>query len=112
MKERLIGERNHLSTGPQWVERRPRPLMSAMGGGRTLRLRDFHDCRSLDGKGELRLASVFLSYARDDSTKASRLAEILQAAGHDVWWDERIDAGAAFSAEIENALRKADLVLV
>ena len=46
------------------------------------------------------MASIFLSYARDDSAKAKRLAETLEAAGHNVWWDERIDAGSAFSAEI------------
>ena len=75
-------------------------------------LRDIIACRKLAGEGKWRLASIFLSYARDDAAKARRLAETLEAAGHIVWWDQRIDAGSAFSAEIERALRDADLVVV
>ena len=58
------------------------------------------------------MASIFLSYAREDTPKAKRLAETLEAAGHRVWWDGRIDAGTVFAAEIESALRDADLVVV
>lgn len=58
------------------------------------------------------MASIFLSYARDDDAKVKRLAQTLEAAGHSVWWDQQIHAGSAFSAEIERALREADLVVV
>lgn len=75
-------------------------------------MREGGDCLSLGREGTRRLASIFLSYARDDAAKAKRLAETLEAAGHNVWWDERIDAGSAFSAEIESALHDADLVVV
>jgi TolB-like protein len=58
------------------------------------------------------MAQVFLSYAREDRLCAERLARILEAAGHHVWWDRRLDGGEEFSAEIEIALDRADVVLV
>ena len=65
----------------------------------------------LSGRGG-GLANIFLSYAREDSSCAQRLANILEAAGYDVWWDRRLDGGEEFSAEIEAALGKSDIVLV
>jgi tetratricopeptide (TPR) repeat protein len=58
------------------------------------------------------VASIFLSYARQDSAKAGRVASALQAAGHTVWWDKQIGAGSRFSAEIEQALEAAEHVVV
>ena len=58
------------------------------------------------------MAQIFLSYARDDQARAERVAGALEAAGHDVWWDGRIDPGSRFSAEIAKALEAADVVLV
>lgn len=58
------------------------------------------------------MASIFLSYARDDATKAARFAAALEAAGHTVWWDRNIGAGTRFATEIEEALRSADRVVV
>ena len=58
------------------------------------------------------MASIFLSYARDDAAKAGRIAEALQSAGHEVWWDRNIGAGTRFAAEIEDALKAADRVVV
>jgi len=58
------------------------------------------------------MANIFLSYARVDRGCAARLAHVLEAAGHDVWWDRRLDGGEEFSAEIEAALDKAEVVLV
>lgn len=58
------------------------------------------------------MASIFLSYARDDAAKAVRVAEALGAAGHSVWWDKQIGAGSRFSKEIDRALRAAELVIV
>lgn len=58
------------------------------------------------------MASIFLSYARDDAAKGARIAQTLEAAGHSVWWDKHIGAGSRFSAEIEEALRAADRVVV
>ncbi len=58
------------------------------------------------------MASVFLSYSREDAAKAKALAEALEKAGHDVWWDRHIRSGSEFSGAIEQALQEADAVLV
>jgi tetratricopeptide (TPR) repeat protein len=58
------------------------------------------------------MASIFLSYARDDLAVAQRVAAALEAAGHTVWWDRHLSAGSRFSKEIDAALRGSDLVVV
>ena len=58
------------------------------------------------------MASIFLSYARDDLPTAKRIAGALEAAGHSVWWDQHLGAGSRFSKEIDAALHAADLVIV
>ena len=58
------------------------------------------------------MASVFLSYAREDEAKAKALASALARASHDVWWDRHIHGGTEFSGAIEQALAKANVVLV
>jgi adenylate cyclase len=58
------------------------------------------------------MASIFLSYAREDVKKAERLAGCLEAAGHSVWWDTQIQGGARFGAAIDAALEAADAVVV
>lgn len=58
------------------------------------------------------MGAIFLSYAREDRTCAERLASTLAQAGHDVWWDRRLDSGEEFSDEIEAALEIAEVVLV
>ena len=58
------------------------------------------------------MAAIFLSYAREDRSCAEKLAATLETAGHDVWWDRRLDGGEEFSAEIEAALDKAEAVVV
>jgi len=58
------------------------------------------------------MASVFLSYDRDDSDKARTIALALDKAGHSVWWDLYVRGGAQFSKVIEEALKAADAVVV
>jgi TolB-like protein/tetratricopeptide (TPR) repeat protein len=58
------------------------------------------------------MAGIFLSYSREDRACAEPLAQTLKQAGHEVWWDRHIASGREFSAEIEAALEKVDLVLV
>ena len=58
------------------------------------------------------MGAIFLSYAREDRAFVERLARVLEQAGHDVWWDRHIDGGEEFATEIEQALDKADAVLV
>ena len=58
------------------------------------------------------MGAIFLSYARQDHACAEALAHVLEGAGHQVWWDRRIESGLEFAAEIEAALDAADVVLV
>src|SRR5438067_1751252 len=58
------------------------------------------------------MASVFLSYDRDDGDKARPIATALEKAGHSVWWDLHVRGGAQFSKFIEEALKAADAVVV
>ena len=58
------------------------------------------------------MASVFLSYDRDDAAKARVIANALEKAGHSVWWDRHIQGGSQYSREIEQALKAADAVVV
>ena len=58
------------------------------------------------------MASVFLSYDREDAERARSVALALERAGHSVWWDRHIKGGAQYSNEIEEALKRADAVVV
>lgn len=58
------------------------------------------------------MASVFLSYAREDAAKAKALARLLEKAGFTVWWDRHIQSGAEYIGAIEQALSDADAILV
>lgn len=58
------------------------------------------------------MGAIFLSYAREDRSCAERLARTFEGAGHEVWWDRRLDGGEQFSDEIEAALDKAEVVVV
>lgn len=58
------------------------------------------------------MASVFLSYDREDADRARPIALALKKAGHSVWWDLHVRGGAQFSKVIEEALKAADAVVV
>lgn len=58
------------------------------------------------------MGRIFLSYARNDLAFAKKVAGVLEAAGHSVWWDRHLSAGSRFSKEIDAALKAADLVIV
>lgn len=58
------------------------------------------------------MSRVFVSYARSDAETAQRLAGLLVAAGHEVWWDREIHGGSRFSQEIDKALQEAEAVVV
>lgn len=68
--------------------------------------------RTFATKGCKPVASIFLSYDRDDAAKARSIALALEKAGHQVWWDQRIKGGAQYSKEIECALKAAETVVV
>lgn len=58
------------------------------------------------------VAALFISYAREDSSEASRLASALRHVGHEVWWDHHLTGGSEYSREIEEALDRSAKVLV
>ena len=58
------------------------------------------------------MARIFLSYAREDSETARKLAGVLADAGQTVWWDRHLHGGANFSIEIERELKSAQIVMV
>ncbi len=57
------------------------------------------------------MASLFLSYARDDIECIRPLAKALERDGHSVWWDRHISGGEEFAGAIEEALATADVVI-
>lgn len=67
--------------------------------------------RSIGAQGAA-MASVFLSYDRDDTDRARHFARALEKEGHSVWWDLHVRGGAQFGKVIEEALKAADAVVV
>ena len=57
------------------------------------------------------MASLFLSYAREDVEKVRPLAKALERDSHHVWWDRHISGGEEFAGAIEAALEAADVVI-
>lgn len=56
---------------------------------------------------------VFISYSLDNSDYARELAEILQHAGIDVWFDRtELKPGDAILDELQNALESASAIIV
>lgn len=58
------------------------------------------------------MPDIFLSYSRKDIAIAGKVSAALQAAGHDVWWDQSLKAGEVYDQVTEAALREARLVVV
>jgi len=58
------------------------------------------------------MAGVFVSYAREDESKARKIACALEEASFDVWFDQRLHSGSEYSREIEQALKDAAAVVV
>jgi len=58
------------------------------------------------------MASVFLSYSREDRERIEPLASAIEGFGHDVWWDRHIRGGEEFADAIEQALESAEVVVV
>ena len=56
--------------------------------------------------------NVFLSYSRADQEHVLVLAQALEQAGLQVWWDAQIEGGAVFAKAIETALQACDAVIV
>jgi hypothetical protein len=58
------------------------------------------------------MSYVFISYKREDETRAGRIAQALVAEGIEVWWDRGLPGGESWHANIESKLNDAGCVLV
>ena len=58
------------------------------------------------------MADIFISYAREDQTKAKFLAEVFTQQGWSVWWDRSILPGEEFDKVIESQLTSSKCVVV
>ncbi|MBY0566325.1 MAG: toll/interleukin-1 receptor domain-containing protein [Hyphomonadaceae bacterium] len=58
------------------------------------------------------MADVFLSYAREDSARALQVAQGLQNAGLDVFWDNEIPPGQTWADYIEQKLTQSKALIV
>lgn len=58
------------------------------------------------------MSHVLLSYARQDAERAGRVAQALENAGLDVWWDRSVPPGKSFDQVIEEALADSHAVVV
>ncbi len=56
--------------------------------------------------------TAFLSYSHADQDRVRVLANALEQAGIDVWWDTLIEGGAVFAKSVEVALARCDAVIV
>jgi hypothetical protein len=58
------------------------------------------------------MADIFISYANEDQLRVEPLAKALENHGWSVWWDRNIPPGGTFSQVIEEAITKANCVVV
>ena len=58
------------------------------------------------------MSRVFLSYSRQDQSRAKAIATALERHGHEVWWDRHLEGGSRYATEIEGELKRADAVVV
>lgn len=58
------------------------------------------------------MSDVFISYAREDRSKARELANALEQHGWSVWWDQRIPPGKTFDRMIQDQLDAAQCGIV
>lgn len=58
------------------------------------------------------MADIFISYAREDKARADQVAQALQGAGYQVFWDSEIPPGQTWSDFIETKLGSCKAVIV
>jgi TIR domain-containing protein len=58
------------------------------------------------------MSDIFISYSRNDRSKAETLARALAEVGWSVWWDRNIPAGKDFAKVIEAALKDSKVAIV
>ncbi len=55
---------------------------------------------------------IFLSYTRQDRSRAEQVIKALELGGCTVWWDGLLDGGVAFASTTEDQLEGADVIVV
>ena len=55
---------------------------------------------------------IFLSYTRQDRSRAEQIIKALELGGCSVWWDGLLDGGVAFASTTEDELEGSDVVVV
>ncbi|VAW03983.1 Adenylate cyclase [hydrothermal vent metagenome] len=68
-------------------------------------------CRERKGYSAF-MADIFISHARTDRDTVQKLASALEADNFSIWWDQNLESGAEFSADIERELNAAKAVIV
>src|SRR5689334_9229623 len=58
------------------------------------------------------MSGIFLSYARPDEKRASRIADGLKSRGYQVWWDNELPAHRPYAEVIAERLTAAKAVVV
>jgi len=58
------------------------------------------------------MSEIFISYSRQDRARAKQLAHALEDEGFRIWWDRKIPPGRSFDEVIEEALDRAQCVIV
>ena len=58
------------------------------------------------------MSDIFISYAREDKTKAQLMAKVLEERGWSVWWDPSVRIGGKFDQIIKTALDEAKCAVV
>ena len=62
--------------------------------------------------GKTESSTVFFSYARADQARVVTIINLIEQAGYSVWWDGLIEGGERFSHQTEEALDRAQAVIV
>lgn len=58
------------------------------------------------------VADVVVSYKSDERAAVGFIVTMLQAAGFDVWWDKKLEAGSSYDTSIVNEISRSKCVLV
>jgi formylglycine-generating enzyme required for sulfatase activity len=58
------------------------------------------------------MADIFVSYKKEDRSKAERVVAVLRADGYSVWWDDNLTPRNSWDAEIEHQISAAKVVFV
>jgi eukaryotic-like serine/threonine-protein kinase len=81
-----------------------------------MRYAEYRRAKSIAGEslevGGVRMAEIFVSYAREDRARVAPLVAALEAQGWSVWWDRAISPGQEFDRLIDRQLAEARAVIV